>query len=267
MVPTLKDCIVHCKRYVDDKHAYTEPENIDYVIKKLNTYHQQIQFTYELEKYQRISFLDVSIRRLANGKLETTVFRKETNTDIYMNWNSHAPMQWKIGTLKNSVKRSIIICSDQHLLQIELDHLRKVFIEINDYPSKTVKNIIKNELEKENVDITNEPQTNTTDNSETKLQLLLPFSGKQGIQLLSEIKKQLKKKILSNVKTCITYEGIKFSTQLPVKDRTKFEHRHNLVYFSHCPNATCNETYVGQTDRTTKERIMIIIKGTKVHIY
>ena len=100
-----------------------------------------------------------------------------------MNWNSHAPMQWKIGTLKNLVKRSIIICSDQHLLQIELDHLRKVFVEINDYPSKTVENIIKNELEKENVDITNEPQTNTTGHWKTKLQLFLPFSGKQDIQL------------------------------------------------------------------------------------
>ena len=100
-----------------------------------------------------------------------------------MNWKSHAPMQWKIGTLKNLVKRSIIICSDQQLLQIELDHLRKVFVEINDYPSKTVENIIKNELEKENVDFTNEPQTNTTNNSETKLQLFLPFSAKQGIQL------------------------------------------------------------------------------------
>ena len=115
-----------------------------------------------------------------------------------MNWNSHAPMQWKIGTLKNLVKRSIIICSDQHLLQIELDHLRKVFVEINDYPSKTIENIIKNQLEQENFDITNKPQTNTTDNSETKLQLFLPFSGKQGIQL-SKMKKQLKKRIPSNV--------------------------------------------------------------------
>ena len=57
------------------------------------------------------------IRRLANGKLEATVFRKERNTDVCMNWNSHAPMQWKIGTLKNLVKRSVIICSDQRLLQ------------------------------------------------------------------------------------------------------------------------------------------------------
>ena len=54
-------------------------------MKKLNTYHQQIQFIYELEKYQKILFLDVSIRRLTHGKLERTVFRKETNTDIYMN--------------------------------------------------------------------------------------------------------------------------------------------------------------------------------------
>ena len=148
-------------------------------------------------------------------------------------------MRTKFGTLKNLVKRSIIICSDQQLLQIELDHLRKVFVEINDYPSKTVENIIKNELEKENVDITNKPQTNTTDNSETKLQLFLPFWGKQDIQLLSKIKRQLKKSISSNVKTCITYEGTKLSAQFPVNDRTKFEHRHNTVYFSRCPNVSC----------------------------
>ena len=51
------------------------------------------------------------------------------------------------------------------------DHLRKVFVKINDYPSKTVESIIKNKLEKENVGITNEQQINATDNSETKLQL------------------------------------------------------------------------------------------------
>ena len=59
---------------------------------------------------------------------------------MYMNWKSHAPIQWKIGTLKNLVKRSIIICSKQHLLQTELDNLGKVFVQINDYLSKTVEN-------------------------------------------------------------------------------------------------------------------------------
>ena len=58
------------------------------------------------------------------------------------------------------------------------------------------------------------------------------------------------------MKTCITYEGTKLSTQFPVKDRTKFEHSYNMVYFSRCPNVTCNETYVGETDRRIKERII-----------
>ena len=84
-LPTLKNCLTHWKRYVDDTHAYTEQKEIDYVTKKLNAYHQQIQFAYELEKCRRISFLDVSIKRLTNGKLETTVLKKGPNTGIYMN--------------------------------------------------------------------------------------------------------------------------------------------------------------------------------------
>ena len=70
------------------------------------------------------------------------------------------------------------------------------------------------------------------------------------------MKRQLKKIIPSNVKTCITCEGTKLSTQFTVKDRAKFEHRHNIAYFSHCPNVTCNETHVGETDRGIKERII-----------
>ena len=58
------------------------------------------------------------------------------------------------------------------------------------------------------------------------------------------------------MKTCITFEGTKLSTQFPSKDRTKFEHKHNIVYFSRCPNVTFNETYVQQTGRRIKERIM-----------
>ena len=27
-------------------------------------------------------------------------------------------------------------------------------------------------------------------------------------------------------------------------------------YFSHCPNETCNETYIGKINRRIKERIM-----------
>ena len=92
IVPTLKDCLVHWRRYVDDTHAYIEPDKIDYVMKKLNTYHKQIQFTYELEKDQRISFLDVSIRRLTKMENLKQQFLRKRQTQIYTDWNSHGPI-------------------------------------------------------------------------------------------------------------------------------------------------------------------------------
>ena len=175
IVPTIKDCLVIGKDTLMT-HTHIVLDKIDYVMKKLNTY--------ELEKVQHISFLDVSIRRLTLGKHEPTVFRKETNTDVYINWNSHVPMQWEIGTLKNLVKISILICSDQHVLLKQVDYLRKVFVKINDYPSKTVEHIIV-DLQKENANITNKQQTNTTNNNKIKLQLFLPLQGKHSVQLLS----------------------------------------------------------------------------------
>ena len=100
IVLALNNCLVHWKRYVDDTHVYIKPDKVDYVLKKLNTYHKQIQFTYELQKDQRISFLDVSIRRITIRNRETIVIRKETNTNVYMNWKSYTRMQWKIGKSK-----------------------------------------------------------------------------------------------------------------------------------------------------------------------
>ena len=90
-------------------------------MKKLNTYHKQIQFTYKLEKDQRISFLDVSIRRLTKMENLKQQFLRKRQTQIYteleLSWTYR---QRKIGTLKNLVKRSILLCSNQDLLQKEL---------------------------------------------------------------------------------------------------------------------------------------------------
>ena len=57
----------------------------------LNRFHQNIKFTKEVEHNGNTSFLDVLLMR-CNEKLETTVFRKETNNDIYLHWRSFAPM-------------------------------------------------------------------------------------------------------------------------------------------------------------------------------
>ena len=53
----------------------------------------------EIEQNSQISFLDVLL--ICNLEtISTTVYRKVTNTDIYINWESFAPSKWKWRTLK-----------------------------------------------------------------------------------------------------------------------------------------------------------------------
>ena len=106
LIPTLGDPLIHWKGYVDNTHACINPNKLDNIIKAPNGYHPKIQFTYhdDLEKEAKIPFLDVSITRLNNKIIEKIIeklFRKETNTNVYINWNLHALTQWKIVTLRN----------------------------------------------------------------------------------------------------------------------------------------------------------------------
>ena len=65
---------------------------------------------------------------------------------------------------------------------------------------------------------------------EEKIQVLVPYSWKQGHQLLSKTKKQLKRTLLDDIKTIISYKSTKLSTKFPVKDKTDFQHKHNFIF-------------------------------------
>ena len=52
----------------------------------------------------------------------------------------------------------------------------------------------------------------------------------------------------------MTYPSLKLSKKFNVKDKTEFYHQSNLVYYGKCPNQTCTEDYIGETDRKNKER-------------
>ena len=218
----------------------------------MNSYHPNIQFTHEIEENQKITFLDVLITGTKDNKLETTVFRKETSTDLCINWNSHALIQCKRGSLKNLIQSSISICSNEKLLEDELNYLRNVFIKENDYPSKLVNSIIKIELEKNSGD----QQEVTTNATNKQIQLVLPHAGKRGYNIIRKMNRQLNKHLKDDVKVMITYQRTKLSSRSQVKEQTKFEHRNDVVYCCKCPENDCDDFYIGETDRRISERII-----------
>ena len=143
---------------------------------------------------------------------------------MQLTWNSHAPMQWKWGSLKNLIKKSISICSNEKLLEDKLNCLRNVIIKVNNYLPKLSSSIIKIELEKTSSDQQEVP-TNATSK---QMQLVLPYAGKRSDNI-RKINRQLRKHLKDDVKVMMTYQGTKLSSRLQVKDQTKFEHRNDVL--------------------------------------
>ena len=50
------------------------------------------------------------------------------------------------------------------------------------------------------------------------------------------------------------YRSRKLSTRFNIKDKTKLEHMHNIVYYIPCPNKKCKDDYSGETKRRIKKR-------------
>ena len=70
------------KRYVDDTISYVKEEYIEHDLSKLNSYHDNIKFTYETEKDCKLPFSDVLIIRKVSG-VETSGF-KNGNSVVYI---------------------------------------------------------------------------------------------------------------------------------------------------------------------------------------
>ena len=95
VIPNLSNKVKLWKRYFDDTYCLARLEYIDNTLLALNSFHKNM--TFEIEKDNTIPFLDILLIRKP-GKIESTVYRKKTCTDLYMNWYSFVPKSWKWGT-------------------------------------------------------------------------------------------------------------------------------------------------------------------------
>ena len=113
-------------RYVDDTITILETSCVSMFTSHLNSVHPAIKFTVEEETECSIPVLDTRITRLPDGHLSFSVYRKGTHTDQYLQFNSHQPLQHKLGVIRTLNHRARTLCSTPEAYTAETEHLKKV---------------------------------------------------------------------------------------------------------------------------------------------
>ena len=63
---------------------------------------------------------------------------------------------------------------------------------------------------------------------------------------------------LKKVKIQTCYNGRRLSSLLQIKDNTRKEHEHDIVYHVNCPEESCEDNYIGESGRR-------LVEGVKDH--
>ncbi len=93
--------------------------------KHINSLRESIQFTIETEEGGKLPFLDVNISR-QHQQLNTTVYRKPTHTNRYLNFKSNHHPRTKLGIIKCLAHRAKNICKGTQVLE-EFNNLQEAF--------------------------------------------------------------------------------------------------------------------------------------------
>ena len=115
------------KRFVDDTFVIINAAHKQEFLEHINSLDNHIQFISEDSKPDgSMPFLDMMITPKEDGRLSTTVYRKPTHTDLYLQWDSHHPISSKYSVVGTLHHRAKTICSSPQMLQQEEDHLSRV---------------------------------------------------------------------------------------------------------------------------------------------
>ena len=99
------------KRFVDDTFTIIK-KNRDSFLQHLNSIHPKIKFTCEeVREDGSMPFLDILVTPEEDGSLKTSVFRKITHTDLYLQWDSHHTIPSKYSVAGTLYHRTSTVCS------------------------------------------------------------------------------------------------------------------------------------------------------------
>ncbi|XP_071949894.1 uncharacterized protein [Antedon mediterranea] len=232
-------------RYVDDilasipVHAATD---LNTHLNNIDTT-QNIKFTTECMSNNTIPFLDILITLQSNRSLTTSVYRKPTHTDQYLNFKSNHPLQHKLSVINTLVDRCENIVSTPEGQKQELDHIRQALKKC-DYPDWSFKKVKKQRLQKQLDQNRSKGTTSTKEKSRCNI----------GIQYTKGLSERIKRVFNQHQIDTFFIPSNKIRQNLVhPKDHIEKDQVCGCIYKLQCLN--CPQAYIGETGRALKTRI------------
>ena len=235
------------RRYIDDTFLlFKESSHLQEFLSYMNSRHDNIKFTSEMENNSKLAFLDTIVLN-ENGKFSTSVYRKPTFSGLGLNFLSFCPKIFKTNSIKTLINRAYKICSSYKLFDVEMKYLLNYFQQ-NSYMSSTFYRILNAFLDNKF-----SPKVQISTAPKDIRYVKLPFYGNESFAVRKRLNNILRDSfpqinfrfVFTNTFTIGSY--LKKSTPLC------FGLRSSVIYLFSCPS--CSARYVGSTSRWIKHRI------------
>ena len=214
----------------------------------INSFDHHIQFTSEDPRPDAsMSFLDILVTPGEDGSLSTTVYRKPTHTDLYMQQDSHHTISSKytvIGTLHHRAKT---ISSSPQLLQQEEDHLYRILTRCK-YPAWALNRV---RIKMKTPAQRNQKRNNNSNKNNQKGNYN-PYIVVQYYKGLSESMKRTCNK--HGVQVYFKGGNTIRNVLVAAKDKDPMLKKSGVIYRYKCDRVKCDEEYTGESSRTFGER-------------
>jgi hypothetical protein len=221
-------------RYVDDTFVVVQEQYVEEFTNHINARNKSIEFTIERPTNGTLPFLDCLVHHNPDYSIKTTVYRKPTHTDQYLNFDSHHHLAHKRSVVNTLLNRADLIVTNPDDREKEKQHVRAV-LKDNGYLPWT---------------LTPHQRKEKTTTAPRRQYVNTYPTGIPYIQGVSDELGQIYKR--HNIKTFQKpYNSIR-SLLVKPKDPTKDCDKCGLIYGLKC---SCGETYVGETARAFGIRV------------
>ena len=236
-IPSSPKLIKWWFRYVDDVHSATRRGQVNKLQEHLNSIDPHIKFTIELPGTDGPHFLDTLTKPTPNS-IESTVYRKPTHTDRYLDYNSNHLISAKLSVIHTLIHRAKQVCSTPEFLAKEMDHLHKVL-----QRQPLVNTVLPT---RQTPTETNKKPNPSPVKFIEGARAVIPYNKGLNEQYRHTLAKQ---RVRVFFKVTTTIMSLLMHPKDPIPDAQKT----NIIYHWKCPANNCIAEYTGETKRSLKE--------------